>query len=100
MTTLIAYRPLKTKIGIDKAVIASFLLSGLLHEIAISLPVRTGFGLPMSYFIIHAVAMYLESKSTFVQRIVRHNIFSHVWVMSLLILPCRCCFTLHLYKKF
>ena len=87
MTALIAYRPLKTKIGIEKAVIASFLLSGLLHEIAISLPARAGYGLPLIYFGIHAFAMHLEAKSQLIQKITQHKFLSHVWVMTLLVLP-------------
>jgi len=87
MTTLIAFRPLKTKIGVEKALIASFLLSGLLHEIAISLPVRAGYGLPLTYFAIQAIAMQLEAKSQLVQKITQHKFLSHVWVMTLLILP-------------
>jgi alginate O-acetyltransferase complex protein AlgI len=87
MTALIAYRPLKEKIGIQNAVIASFLLSGILHEIAISFPVRSGYGLPMLYFAIHAIAMQIEAKSNFIQKVIRHPVYSHVWVMSLLILP-------------
>jgi hypothetical protein len=87
MTALIAYRPLKTKIGVEKAVIVSFLLSGLLHEIAISLPVRAGYGLPLIYFGIHAFAMHLEAKSPIIQKITRHKFLSHVWVMTLLVLP-------------
>jgi D-alanyl-lipoteichoic acid acyltransferase DltB (MBOAT superfamily) len=87
MTALVAYRPLKTKIGVEKAVIVSFLLSGLLHEIAISLPARAGYGLPMIYFGIHAFAMHLEAKSPLIQKITRHKLLSHVWVMTLLVLP-------------
>lgn len=86
MTALIAYRPLKGSIGPKKAVIASFLLSGLLHEIAISFPVMTGFGLPMIYFGIHAVAMQLED-SKFVQRILGHKVLSRVWVMAFVLVP-------------
>jgi hypothetical protein len=87
MTALIAYRPLRTRIGIEKAVIVSFLLSGLLHEIAISFPVRSGYGLPMLYFVIHATVMHLEATSPVVQRIIGHRILSHAWVMVFLILP-------------
>jgi alginate O-acetyltransferase complex protein AlgI len=39
---------------------AAFLLSGLLHELAISLPVRTGWGLPTAYFALHALATSVE----------------------------------------
>jgi hypothetical protein len=87
MTALVAYRPLKSKIGVEKAVIVSFLLSGLLHEIAISLPARDGYGLPMIYFAIHACAMQLEAKSPLIQKITRHKRLSHLWVMTLLVLP-------------
>lgn len=87
MTALIAYRPLKRAIGMENALTVSFLLSGLLHEIAISLPVMGGFGLPMIYFGIHAFAMHLEAHSTIVKKIIQQKRLSHVWVMSLLILP-------------
>jgi hypothetical protein len=87
MTALIAYRPLREKVGPETAVILSFLLSGLLHEIAISFPVNAGYGLPMIYFSIHAAAMQAESKQAFVQRVISHPFWSHVWVMGLLIIP-------------
>ena len=41
---------------------AVFVLSGLLHELAISLPVGTGFGLPTAYFTLHAVATHVEQR--------------------------------------
>jgi alginate O-acetyltransferase complex protein AlgI len=87
MTALIAYRPLKTKTGVEIAVVVSFLLSGLLHEIAISLPVKSGYGLPMLYFIIQAVVMQLEARSSFVQKIIGHRVLAHIWVLIFLILP-------------
>lgn len=87
MTALIAYRPLKNKLGAETSLILSFLLSGLLHEVAISLPVMKGFGLPMLYFVIHAIAMQLETRSIFVQKLLKQKWFEHVWVLSLLIIP-------------
>jgi hypothetical protein len=87
MTALVAYRPLKSRIGERPALMISFLFSGLLHEIAISLPVNAGYGLPMLYFGIHAIAMYLESTSSFVRKINAHPVLSRVWVFTLLIAP-------------
>jgi D-alanyl-lipoteichoic acid acyltransferase DltB (MBOAT superfamily) len=87
MTALIAYRPLKEKIGPNRALIASFLLSGILHEIAISFPVNSGFGLPLTYFAIHAFLMHIEGASVIVKKVVSHPILSHVWVLSWLVLP-------------
>lgn len=87
MTTLIAYRPLKSKLGNTAAMLISFLLSGILHEIAISLPVKTGYGLPLLYFALHGIVMYAESRSKFVQKILANKILSHAWVLGWLILP-------------
>lgn len=87
MTSLVAYRPLKEKIGIKRAVIVSFLLSGLLHEIAISLPARAGYGLPLLYFLLQAIFMQFESRTAIDRRITSHWFFLHAWVMGALIIP-------------
>lgn len=62
MTSAIVYRPLKGEIGKPRALLLAFLFSGVLHEIAISLPVQTCFGLPMIYFILQLTGIYLEEK--------------------------------------
>jgi alginate O-acetyltransferase complex protein AlgI len=41
---------------------AVFLGSGLLHELAITLPVRAGFGLPTLYFTFHGALTLIERK--------------------------------------
>lgn len=87
MTALIVYRPLKSEVGRDKALVTSFLFSGVLHEVAISLPVMAGFGLPMLYFVLHAIAMHFEAHSTWLKKFLQRKWFAHVWVMSFLILP-------------
>jgi hypothetical protein len=86
MTAIVVYKPLKLYYGISAAMIASFLVSGLLHEIAISFPVETGYGLPFLYFVLHGLAMYAEGKSV-IKRITAHPVLSHVWVFAWLILP-------------
>jgi alginate O-acetyltransferase complex protein AlgI len=40
-----------------------FLASGLLHELAITLPVRAGFGLPTLYFTLHGILTLIEKKT-------------------------------------
>jgi hypothetical protein len=60
MTATVAYRPLATRIGRGPALVAAFALSGLLHEMAISLPVRDCFGLPLAYFVGHGVLVLIE----------------------------------------
>jgi Membrane bound O-acyl transferase family len=44
------YRPAAAFAGKPAAVGAGFLLSGILHELAISVPARAGYGRPLAYF--------------------------------------------------
>lgn len=60
MTTLAVYRPLGARLGRTPALAVSFALSGLLHELAISVPVRAGFGLPLLYFLLHGGLVLVE----------------------------------------
>jgi hypothetical protein len=55
-------RPVRDKLGESAGVMAVFLGSGLLHELAITLPVRAGFGLPTVYFAIHGTLTLGEKK--------------------------------------
>lgn len=87
MTSLIVYKPLIGKVGKATAMIAAFLVSGILHEIAISLPAQAGYGLPLLFFVIHAIGMTLERQVSFIQRIVAHKVYARIWVYTWLLLP-------------
>ena len=60
MTAIAVYRPLADRIGRGPALMAAFALSGLLHEMAISVPVRAGYGLPLLYFLVHGGLVLVE----------------------------------------
>jgi alginate O-acetyltransferase complex protein AlgI len=62
MTAIAVYRPLAERWGRGPALMAGFVVSGLLHEMAISVPVRAGFGLPLLYFVIHGVLVLAERE--------------------------------------
>lgn len=62
MIAVTVHRPVRRRAGDTAALMASFLASGLLHEIAISLPVRAGFGLPTLYFLLHGVLVGIERR--------------------------------------
>ena len=53
MVAVAVQRPVGSRWGRRAAILGSFLLSGLLHEIAISVPAGGGYGLPMLYFAAH-----------------------------------------------
>jgi alginate O-acetyltransferase complex protein AlgI len=62
MTAIAIYQPLVRIAGRGPALAASFVGSGLLHELAISVPVRCGYGLPMAYFMLHGILMTVEAR--------------------------------------
>src|SRR5206468_7769584 len=60
MTAIAIYQPLALRLGRGPALMAGFALSGLLHEMAISVPVRAGYGLPLLYFMIQGGLVLVE----------------------------------------
>ena len=88
MTALGIYRPLEPRVGRPAAMAAAFLVSGLLHEIAISLPVNRGFGLPLSYFALHGLLRLVEQGLERAGHpISRHAWIGRVWTVFWLVLP-------------
>ncbi|MEZ6101390.1 MAG: membrane bound O-acyl transferase family-domain-containing protein [Pirellulaceae bacterium] len=88
MTTLAVHRPLRGTWGHTTATLMSFTFSGLLHELAISLPVRAGFGGPMLYFLVHGIGMSLETRwSTLSTLIQRHPHLGRLWTFLWIVLP-------------
>nr|MBA3534153.1 membrane bound O-acyl transferase family-domain-containing protein [Ardenticatenales bacterium] len=53
-------RPLHRRLGKVGALVGVFALSGLLHELGISYPTLSGWGLPLLYFILQGVLLWLE----------------------------------------
>ncbi|MDE0858658.1 MAG: MBOAT family protein [Akkermansiaceae bacterium] len=56
-------RPLGNIVGRDGGVMAVFLVSGLLHEVAITLPVMAGWGCPTLYFVFHGGLAVWERRT-------------------------------------
>jgi membrane bound O-acyltransferase family protein len=57
------FRPLHRRIGVALAGFLVFLVSGLIHDLVISLPARRGYGLPTAYFILQGLGVALERSS-------------------------------------
>jgi len=88
MTALGIYRPLSAPLGRRAATVAAFAASGLLHELAISVPVLAGFGWPMLYFVLHAVLIMVERRLERAGRPVSGwGAWAHVWVLGWLAAP-------------
>jgi alginate O-acetyltransferase complex protein AlgI len=88
MTALAVYRPLSSVLGRKAATVAAFLASGLLHELAISVPVLAGFGLPSLYFLLQGSLVLTERGLERAGRAVSGwGLWAHVWVLVWLALP-------------
>jgi alginate O-acetyltransferase complex protein AlgI len=60
LTHRFLFRPLTRQVGPRFALGAGFVFSGLVHDLAISLPAHGGYGGPSLFFIISGVAIFLE----------------------------------------
>lgn len=88
MTAVGVYRPVEKWGGKRLGSVLSFLFSGWLHELAISLPVMAGFGLPSLYFALHAGLVQIERIFERGKRpIERLGWLARAWTLGWLALP-------------
>jgi len=88
MTSLTVFRPLKDACGQLPAMLVAFLFSGILHELAISVPVRAGFGWPTLYFLLHGVAMLVENRwRGLAQTLTAYPWLGRLWTLAWILIP-------------
>ena len=88
MTSVAIFRPLKDKTGGAVALMIAFAFSGLLHELALSVPVNSGYGLPLLYFIIQGIIVVVEKMLLSRKvRFLQNSILARVWVFFWLVVP-------------
>ena len=68
LTHRFIFAPLRERWGPRVALAVGFLVSGVVHDVVISLPTRSGFGLPTLFFLIHGAAV-LGERSRFGRRL-------------------------------
>jgi D-alanyl-lipoteichoic acid acyltransferase DltB (MBOAT superfamily) len=56
-------KPIAARLGQGAATPIVFLVSGLLHELVLSVPARAGYGLPTAYFLVQGAAMLFERSA-------------------------------------
>ena len=54
------FRPLYRRLGANAAGLLVFVVSGLIHDLVISLPARGGYGLPTLYFLLQSAGVNVE----------------------------------------
>lgn len=88
MTAVAVYRPVAARLGRPAATAVAFVFSGLLHELALSVPVRAGYGWPLLYFLLHGSLVLVERRWQRLGRPVeRYGLLARVWTLGWLALP-------------
>jgi predicted DCC family thiol-disulfide oxidoreductase YuxK len=82
-----AFRPLLTRFGLATATLGSFLASGLIHDLVISVPARGGYGLPTLYFLLQGTAVLFEHSRIGKQIRVRHGFHSRLFALLVIAAP-------------
>lgn len=80
MMARVVMRPCERLVGTRVAMFIVFMVSGLLHEIAITVPVASGYGLPTLYFLLQGIAVELE------RRVIPTRL-RRGWAILLIVLP-------------
>lgn len=65
LTERFVFRPLVRRVGAKGAMAVTFLVSGLIHDLAITVPARGGYGLPTLYFATQAAGILVERAAWF-----------------------------------
>jgi alginate O-acetyltransferase complex protein AlgI len=68
LTHTFLFRPLARRLGLQRALALSFLFSGVVHDVVISVPAGGGYGGPTAFFLVQAIAILIE-KSPFGRRL-------------------------------
>jgi hypothetical protein len=80
LTHRFVFRPLTERVGYAGAVLGAFVISGLVHDLVISVPAGGGYGGPTTFFAVQGAGMLAE-RSTFGRRLR----LSHGWRGRLLL---------------
>lgn len=81
------FRPLCPRVGVQAAMLAAFLVSGALHDAAITVPARGGYGLPTLYFLIQAGGLLFERSKIGRKLGLRHGVRGWAFTIAVVAAP-------------
>jgi alginate O-acetyltransferase complex protein AlgI len=82
------FRPLCRTYSPHAAALGSFFFSGLIHELAISIPAGSGYGLPTIYFLLQWVGTRLEKHGQQQRWLICRGVGGRILAASFIIAPC------------
>jgi hypothetical protein len=87
LTHRYVFRPLVGRVGSAAALWIGFLLSGLVHDLVVSLPGGGGYGLPTLFFLIQVAAISLERSRLGKKFGLNRGIVGWMFTLAVLLLP-------------
>ena len=75
------FRPLLRPLGVRSATMVVFLISGLIHDLIISVPARGGYGLPTLYFLLQGAGVLFERTKIARRFGLNRGIRAHAWTL-------------------
>lgn len=98
MDKILFLKPLRKELSASQAVFAIFLISGILHELAISYPAFTNWGTPFLYFVIQGAALSVETK--FLKPLLQNVFLGRAWTYFCILAPLPLLFTSGFQNEF
>ena len=83
----LVFRPTARRLGIASATLIAFFVSGLIHELVISLPANAGYGLPTAYFLMQGIGVLTERSAAGKQLGLRAGVCGWVFTMIVVAAP-------------
>lgn len=88
LTHRFLFQPLIRRVGPVGSLLIGFLVSGLIHDLVISVPARAGWGLPTLYFTLQGVAILVE-RSRWGRRVgLGAGLVGRLFCFTIIALPC------------
>ena len=87
LTHTYVFLPLARKLGPRPAIIAGFAFSGLVHELAISVPASAGYGWPTLFFMLQSFALLLERSRFGSLHGLGRGLRGRAWTAIVVVLP-------------
>ena len=88
LTHRFLFQPLLRRLGPTGSLLVGFLVSGLIHDLVISVPAQGGWGLPTTYFSLQGIAILIE-RSRWGRRIgLGTGLIGRLFCVGIIALPC------------
>ena len=93
LTHRFVFRPLTSRLGAKPALAVGFLISGIVHDLVISLPAGAGFGGPTLFFVLQGAAIFLERSASGRRLSLGRGAIG--WAFTMLVLVAPLCLLFH-----